>query len=190
MKKLFAILLCLALALGCAALAENEEKARLGQVDINGAFMLQCALAEGYTLQIRESDGDHVLAAIVSEDENKPSMSLSVRFDEMYSDVERFNDLDDEAKAQIAATFQAEDEVDISYTETSYGTQLMVVKAMEDGNIGYVDFYSIYRGYQVEMVMNYGMNTEKYVTEDQLQIAVDFLSEMDFVPVDPSADVG
>ena len=190
MKKTFAILLCLALALGCSALAETGEKAQLGKVDINGAFTLQCALAEGYTLEPLESDGDHVLAIITSEDESKPMMLLSVCFDEMYSEVERFNDLDDEAKARIAETFQAEDEVEISYAETSYGTQLMVVKEISDGNIDYVDFYSIYKGYQVELVLNYGEDSERFITEEQMKIAVEFLSEMDFVPEAAPSDAG
>ena len=44
MKKTFAILLCLAMLLSCAALAEAPEKLYLATVNMNGAFDLQCSL--------------------------------------------------------------------------------------------------------------------------------------------------
>ncbi len=45
MKKAFSILLCLALALGCAAAwAETEEKETMGIISTNGAFELRGVL--------------------------------------------------------------------------------------------------------------------------------------------------
>ena len=52
MKKILAILLSLALLLGCAAaVAETAEKTYLATVDMGGAFELQCAVPEGYTIR-------------------------------------------------------------------------------------------------------------------------------------------
>ena len=125
---------------------------------------------------------DYHVAIIYSEDESKPQMYLSVAFDELLADVERLNDLDDEALAQVEQTFREEDEVEITHMYTSHGTKLLMVKEVENG-ISYVDFYTIYLGYQIEIVMNYGTGFEdRQITEKQIEMAVDFLSDLDFIP--------
>ncbi len=55
MKKMLAILLCLSMLLGCAAMAETEKDS-LGVVNVNGAFELKCALPEGYSLEVLFSE--------------------------------------------------------------------------------------------------------------------------------------
>ena len=57
MKKLIALLLALALMLGCcAALSETAAKTVLGSINMNGAFKLQCSLPDNYTLNIVSKD--------------------------------------------------------------------------------------------------------------------------------------
>ena len=52
MKKIIAILLSLALLLGCAAgLAEGAEKQSFGTIRVNGEFTLKGSLPEGYKVQ-------------------------------------------------------------------------------------------------------------------------------------------
>ena len=64
MKKLFAILLSLALALGCcAALAEAPAKTELGSINLNGVFKLQCSLPENYEIKIASKDDEGLIAA-------------------------------------------------------------------------------------------------------------------------------
>ena len=92
MKKFLAILLCVSMLLGCAALAETE-KASLGVVNVNGAFELKCALPEGYSLEVLFSETHFCLASVNPEDETKPTLMISVAYNELYSDVERINDL-------------------------------------------------------------------------------------------------
>ena len=65
MKKLFALLLSLALALGCcAALAETPVKTELGTINMNGAFKLQCSLPEDYDIKIASKDNEGMIAVI------------------------------------------------------------------------------------------------------------------------------
>ena len=89
------------------------------------------------------------------------------------------NDLDAEALSLIEESFRAEDDVKISYTETSYGTKLMMIQEA-DGSVDYVDFYSIYLGYEIEIVVS-AMDDEGGLSDAQIQMVVDFLSELDFV---------
>ena len=180
MKKAIAIMLCLALLLGCAAaVAETAEKTYLGTVKMRGAFTLQCALPEGYVIdEIESSDAAYI--AMISADENRPILVLSIAFNELYSDVERMNDLDAETLAQIEKSFQTEDEVEITYTETAYGTKLMVVKEVDE-QVDYVDIYSIYKGYEVEIVVLAMDEGNVGLTDEQIQMVIDFLSELDFV---------
>ena len=178
MKKTLAILLCLALLLCCAAAAaETAEKTYLATVDMNGAFQLQCALPEGYEINEIESTDATYIAQFIA-DGDRPLLALSIAYNELYSDVPRMNDLDEEALAMIEYHFREEDDVDISYTETAYGTKLMVIKETE-GTVNYVDFYSVYLGYEIEIVVI--AQNEAGLTDEQIQMAVDFLSELDFV---------
>ena len=180
MKKFLAILLCVSMLLGCAALAETE-KASLGVVNVNGAFELKCALPEGYSLEVLFSETHFCLASVNPEDETKPTLMISIAYNELYSDVERINDLDEETLKRIEDSFRDEDDVEITSMETAYGTRLMVVKEVSD-SVDYLDFYTIYKGYEVELVLIHA-NEGESITEAEIQMAVKFLSDMDFVSV-------
>ena len=184
MKKTFTILLCLAMLLSCAALAEAPEKLYLATVNMNGAFDLQCSLPEGYGFQEVEST-DTTYIAVFKMDENRPMLTLSIAYNELYSDVFRMNDLDADALALIEDSFRQEDEVDISYTETAYGTKVMMVKEIKD-TVDYMEFYSVYLGYEIEVVA-VSLNSEEGLTDDQIKMVIDFLSNLDFVAAENDA---
>ena len=184
MKKTFAILLCLAMLLSCAALAEAPEKLYLATVNMNGAFDLQCSLPEGYGFQEVQSTDDTYIA-VFKMDENRPMLTLSIAYNELYSDVFRMNDLDADALALIEDSFRQEDEVDISYTETAYGTKVMMVKEIKD-TVDYMEFYSVYLGYEIEVVA-VSLNSEEGLTDDQIKMVIDFLSNLDFVAAENDA---
>ena len=164
--------------------AENG-KTNLGVIDINGAFSLQCKMAEGYTIEMLKSTSDQMIARVASADKNKPVLLLSVGFDEEYAAVERLNDVDDETLAKLEKTFTDVDPmVEISYGDTGLGTRLMIVRLNENG-MDYLDFMSIYKGYFVECVMSPSFEAEdKTLTEEQVRMCIDFLTEMDFVPAE------
>ena len=107
MKKILSMILSLVLLLGCAAAAgeETASKVKLGTVDINGAFTLQCGIPEGYEAKPVLVTTDMLIATIETKDPQKPMMTLSVSFDETYADVERMNDLDADALALLEETF-------------------------------------------------------------------------------------
>ncbi len=184
MKKIIAIILGLAILLcAAAATAENTDKITIGTVSINGTFKLQCGLPEGYTPVPGTITPEQVTAVIRSEDPNAPVMQLSVAYDEMYSDVERMNDLGQEDLEILEQTFIDNDpDVDISYGETGYGTLLLIARH-EGENLDYITFFSIYKGYCVEFALVPSQYAEdKNLTEDQLRISVDFLTDLDFIP--------
>ena len=174
MKKNIALILTMMLLAGIStATAENTEKTRLGTLNVNGAFDLKCRIPDGYGLDIAQSDTTQILAFIESDDETKPIMTLSIAFDELLSQVDRLNDLDDNALKAIEATFTAEDDVKISYKYTTYGTKLLMAELQGD----YVDFYTIYKGYSIEFLLSAGVDP---ITEEQVDMVVSFLSELDF----------
>ena len=191
MKKIIAVLLCLMMLFSCAAMAETAatEKESMGTVSVNGAFELKGAIPEGYTLDLISNENDTVLALISSEDAGKPTLVLSIAYNDMYAGVERLNDLDEEAAAVIADTFMEDDSVEITKMTTAYGTELFVVKEIKD-QVDYVDFYTIYKGYEIEMVLTHVVPAEPDaenaeiipVTEEEIQLAIQFLSDLDFVP--------
>ncbi len=183
MRRIFAMMLCLAVALGAAALAETGDKTYLGTLTVHGAFTLQGRLPEDYVMIAGEGE-EPFMALITPRDDGtgRPYLVVSVAFDELLSGVERMNDLDGDALAQIEATFSEEDPVDITYMETAFGTKVMVVRERKE-DPSYVDFYTIYKGYEVEIVLLAG-GEGLPVTEAQVQMAMQFMSDLDFVPAD------
>ena len=185
MKKLLSILLILALALGFTAAAAEEPngKVTIGTISINGAFTLKCGLPEGYKIMPLRVTDSEVRALLYSGEEGNPRMYLSVAFDETYADVDRMNDLDDEAMDLLEQSFVANDPtVEISYDETGLGTRLLIAKQTED-KPNYIDFLSVYKGYFVEFVMVASdKDMTKELTDDQLALCIDFLTDLDFVP--------
>ena len=160
MKKVILILLCLALTLSfVTAVAETAEKEAIGAISMNGAFELRGVLPEGYQLTTITEEPGHYIAALTADD-SKPEMGISIAYEELMAEVDRLNDLDDDALAKIEATFKAVDGVD------------------------FVDFYTIYKGYEIEFVLTQTQaNAGQPITEEQIQTAVKFLSDLDFVPV-------
>ena len=185
MKKIIAILLSLALLLGCAAgLAEEQEpqKQIFGTIRANGEFTLKGILPEGYLIRPFELSDDTILIELIPEDEAKPEMVLSVAYDEAYSHVERLNDLDDAALAVLENTFTDTDPyVNITYDETGLGTRLLVARTTSD-TYDYLDIFTIYKGYFVEFVMLPSKAAGKlHLTEEETELCNVFLTELDFV---------
>ena len=161
---------------------EGTEK--LGKLNVNGEFDLTCKLPEDYKLQVVNVRGDKIVASLLSEDMTKPQMYLTVAYDETYGDVERMNDMSDEELKILENTFTEMNQVEITYRETGYGTKVLV--ARENGNDeDFIDILAIYKGYFIEFNMTPSPNAaDKQLTEEQLQMCIDFLTDVDFNPVE------
>ena len=163
---------------------DAPAKAQMGKLNVNGEFSLQCQLPEGYTMQLINTLGTKISAFITSEDTQKPILQLSIAFDELFASVERMNDLTDEALKGLEGTFTEMNEVDISYKETAYGTKLLIARETGD-DTDFVDILSVYKGYSIEFVMTPNPAAEdQTLTDAQIQMCIDFLSELDFIPAE------
>lgn len=160
----------------------EDGKQKLGSLSVNGKFDLTCKLPESYSLQVVNLRGTAITAAIQSDDMTKPVLTLSIAFDETYSEVERMNDLSEEDLKILEATFSELDDVDISYAETGYGTKLLIAKENDgDGDTEYVEILTIYKGYFIEFDMEASENAaEKSLTDEQIRMCIDFLTDVDF----------
>jgi hypothetical protein len=190
MKKLSALLLCLMLVLSCTfAVAESAKKEDYTVVTVNGAFNIRGITPEGYRLEDTQSVDTDIWAVFGSEDPSKPSFSLVISFLEEYANVERLNDLSEAEIEAIKATF-ADDEVEFSETETAYGTKLLVVREAGDAP-DYVDFVSIYKGYYIEFLLIPGEEAEEQkLSDEEIQMCIDFLSNLDFIPIEEDEQAG
>jgi hypothetical protein len=178
MKKIVAIILSLALLLGCAAaFAETAEKAELGTVNVNGAYKIQGKIPEGYRLAILNQSSTAIVAMLMPADSAKPTVTISVAYAEDWADTEKLDDVSEEDLAEIEASFETEDAVNIEYRETGHGTKLMVVTEAVD-QADFVDIYTIYKGFEHEFVMTPGSEA---LTEENIQMLIDFITEIDFV---------
>ena len=157
-------------------------KEQMGKLNVNGEFSLQCELPTGYTMQLINTLGTRINAYITSEDVEKPILQLSIAFDELFANVDRMNDLPEEALKGLEASFTEMNDVVITYKDTAYGTKLLIAREVGD-DTDFVDILSVYKGYSIEFVMTPNPNAKNQtLTDAQVQMCIDFLSELDFVP--------
>ncbi len=156
-------------------------KEQMGKLNVNGEFSLQCQLPEGYTMQLINTLGTKISAFITSEDTEKPILQLSIAFDELFANVDRMNDLTEEALKGLEGSFTEMNDVEITYKDTAYGTKLLIAREVGD-DTDFVDILSVYKGYSIEFVMTPNPNAKNQtLTDAQVQMCIDFLSELDFV---------
>ena len=161
--------------------AAGTEK--LGKLSVNGEFEITCKLPQDYKLQVVDVRGENIIASVTSEDITKPQMYLSIAYDELYGEVERMNDLSDEELAVLEDSFKEMDQVEIEYRQTGLGTKLMVVREVGNGQ-KFIDILSVYKGYFVEFNMTPNPNAAvQDLTEEQIQMAIQFLTNVMFEPV-------
>ena len=172
MKRIIALALSLMLILGVSA-GLADEKTELGSVE---AFSIRSIIPEGYTYNLITSNGLN-LVGILTGEEGKPTITFSIAYNEEYTGVERFNDVDEETVQEIKDSFLNMDDVVFEDLETAYGTRLLKVT---QANRSFADIYSIYREYETEFVIT----AQSEVTDEDIQMLLQFISDMDFVAVE------
>ena len=174
MKRITAMALSLIMIL-CAVcvLAEDAGKTEIGTLKVGEAFSIQGKMPEGYTyMPVTATELNMV--GILSAGENKPVVTVSIAYNEEYAETERFNDVDEAVVEEIRNSFrEADEEVTFEDLETAYDTRLLKV-----AGDGFVDIYTIYKGYELEFVL-----TGDGLTDADVKMLVDFISDMDFVAV-------
>lgn len=159
-----------------------DTKQQIGSLNVNGKFTLQCRVPDGYTMQVVNMKGSKLIASFKAADPVKPVLFLSISFNEAYSGVERLNDMSEAELAYLEQSFTDMNEVQISYKETAFGTKLMVAREV-GADTDFVDILTVYKGYSIEFVMTPSPDLANAVlTDDQVQMCVDFLSDLDFLP--------
>ena len=159
-----------------------DEATRIGTLDVDGEFMLQGKIPEGYRLQIISSRKSKIVAVLVPDDTRRPQMMLTVAFDEMHADVERMNDLSEEDIDALKQTYTDMNEVEFSDAETASGTKLLIAKET-GGDEDFASIISIYKGYSVEFVISPSRDAlNRTLTDEQINNGINFLSDLDFIP--------
>ena len=175
MKRITALALSLIMIL-CAvcAFAEDTGKSEIGTLRVGEAFSIQSKMPEGYKyMPVRATELNMV--GILSAGEDKPAVTVSIAYNEEYAETERFNDVAEDVVEEIRDSFrESDEEVTFEDMETAFGTRLLKVTGD-----GFVDIYTIYKGYELEFVL-----TGDALTDADVQMLVDFISDMDFVAVE------
>ena len=174
MKRITALALSLIMIL-CAvcAFAEGAGKTEIGKLQVGQAFSIQCRIPEGYTYT-PDTDTELLIRGRLSAGEGKPELLVSIAYNEDYAEIERFNDVDEAGVEEIRNSFRDLDgEVTFEDLETAYGTRLLKVTGD-----GFVDIYTIYKHYELEFIL------VGEVTDADVRMLVDFISDMDFVAVE------
>ena len=174
MKKILMIALSLVLILGVAA--ASGETAELTTLKVNEAFEIRSKLPEGYSYQTLKEE-DLYIIGMLTGDVGRPMITISISYNEEYDDVERFNDVDEATVEEIKYSFLDMDEgVVFEDLETAYGTRLLKATAPKKH---FIDIYTIYKSYELEFVLTPGADP---LSDADVQMLVDFISDMEFVP--------
>ena len=175
MKRIIALALCLIMILGAAAVSADETaKTEMGTLNVGETFLIRSRIPEGYTyMPVLNTELN--IVGILSAGEDRPAVTVSIAYNEEYADTERFNDVDEAVVEEIRESFrEVDEEVTFEDLQTAYGTRLLKVTGD-----GFVDIYTIYKSYELEFVM-----TGADLTEADVQMMVDFISDMDFDAVE------
>ena len=177
LKKIMLLALSLALVLCAAsAFAEAAEEAEMHTLQVNKSFEIQSRIPEGYNF-MPIVDTELNLVGLLKGGEDQPMVTVSIAYNDEYAEVERFNDVDETTVGLICDSFLELDDVSFEDLETAYGTRLLKVT---DSDKSFVDIYTIYKGYELEFVITH----DPEVTEADVQMLVDFISDMQFITLD------
>ena len=175
MKKITALALSLIMIL-CAvcAFAGEAGKTEIGTLQVGESFSIRSKLPEGYSFSTISSTELHLIGMLTAG-ERRPVVTVSIAYNEEYAETERFNDVDEATVEEIRESFrEVDDNLVFEDLETAFGTRLLKVTCG-----GFVDIYTIYKGYELEFVL-----TGDSLTDADVQMLVDFISDMDFVTVE------
>jgi len=184
MKKIIALALSLMLLLGCvSAFAEAADKQTITML---GAFTITTdKLPEGYTMNVLKNSEMEYEALITSPEAGKPNYVLMMNFSDEWDGVNTLADATEEDMKDVKDSFYEVTELDdgdITFEDgkTGEGTPLLIAKA-SDGSFGSV--YTIYKSHEIEVVF-FHAEEDLQVTEDEINAAIAFLTNVQFAPVE------
>lgn len=174
MKKTFSILLCAALFL-CAASALAEQAPFV--IEMNEKLSVSFIVPENYEIS-ENRYGDIFYATFTPLNGTDVGVVLSVGASEEYLS-RSIGDLTDEELQNLidVATGDFADP-SVTVTETSHGTKLIVLDENSEYD-EYAEIFTVYQGYFITALVQ--RDPETQLTEAELQLAVDVLSQMEFV---------
>ena len=184
MKKLLSVLLTVALLLCCVSVfAETEAAETEAGVEIVPAFNFITVIPEGY----EKVDETWLDPFIVSQTlkpvaEGKPAIMTLVSYNDAFSDVTFNADMtEDEFKAtvdQLVLNEETGEAMPYEIQETGLGTKVVLISTPD----GYMEFYSIWHGYEVSLFCaNFDAEYNATPpTEEQVAVIMQFLTDMDF----------
>ena len=181
MKKLIALLLAALMMMSCVALADTTNVA----MDLDESITVTMVLPEGYTYAANVGD-DGILSMQIIKDEDSLNAAIAVAADGDYDETERLNDLTDAQKAEFAAMFieDMDEDEPWSIKTTGYGSEVIVIEEAE-GEYDLAILVSMYHGYDI--VMYVGYQDGRMLTDDDIALAMQFLTDMQFETKIPEA---
>ncbi|MBO2515698.1 MAG: hypothetical protein CW338_00280 [Clostridiales bacterium] len=176
MKRVCSAVLCLVLMMtGLCALAESTY------IDIGTDFLIQVTLPAGYTYEVADM-GDGVplrQVRFLPGSEDGLYMFLYVSYDDSFAG-RSYEDLSaEEADLLFGPGAVDMSDPELSYAETSHGSKLVILNENSEKD-EYVDISTLYQGYFVELMLVRN-DTTVQISGEEIQLAVDMLSEMWFV---------
>lgn len=187
MKKLLSVLLTVALLLCCVSVFAETEAAESetaeAKAEIVPGFKFITVIPEGYELIDESWQNPFIVSQMLKPvAEGKPAIMTLVSYNDAFSDITFNADMpEDEFKAmvdELVLNQETGEAMPYEIQETGLGTKVILIK-MPDG---YMEFYSIWHGYEVSLFCaNFDAELNATLpTEEQIAVIMQFLTDMDF----------
>ncbi|MDD3336033.1 MAG: hypothetical protein PHI98_11025 [Eubacteriales bacterium] len=179
MKKIFALLLALAMMLGMTTAMATESTDEVALQQLQADFDVTCVVPDGYTMQEHRFD-DTIYVYFAPDEEDKTEFVASIAYSEAYDGI-TLNDMSEEDKKQLLDTMDDDFNVpEIHDLTTENGTQVYIVNETgaenDDADCSFASGFTIYKGYFIQIFVTRG-DYDK-LTQDDIDLAMKILSDM------------
>ena len=180
MKKCLALLCAALLVLSAAAYADSTAT-----IDFMDRFEITGSLPDGWRCTILSQTDMTLEGDILSEagDSAAPVMKVFISFNESYAGINGLKDLDENQMALIRKSFS--DDYTVSFEEITTDSDAVLLAVRETGDDqDYLDFYTIYQGYEIELTLTAGDGVPgRTLTDEQIQKCTAFAKTLSFGPI-------
>lgn len=174
MKKLLAFALAAVMML-TMGFAIAEEKT---PVVYDDNLTLNMAYPEGYDVKTVNQD---IYLMIMLTKEDAADMLVLVCPDDEYADLERLNDMEEaDQKAYVLSLMEDYNNAQVTWLKTEHGTDVILLNE-SDAAMDFAEMVTLYHGYVIDVAITPASVDNEVVTDDDIAIAMKFLSDMDFV---------
>lgn len=184
MKKMIAVLLCLAMLGGASAMAA-EEPTEIGVVGNDQfAYTITCVAPSQFYLYHKQPDHQTLEGMLANSSPSKNSYLFVIVVEEDLTEGENLADYSPEALKTLEASYQ-EANISVTFKDGKNGMKFMLLKEASNKKKTYDSIETIWKGCAIQMTLGPVEQEIHPMTEKEATAAMNFLMTLNFIPAEP-----